>query len=1084
MTLSNNFYIFEKNWSTKMIPFNELLNELGYDVSPYYRPVDAPLEPETAYVFRGTHEVNVKGIYFIKTSPDNGQKLLPARPVVFLAEADTEKKARQIHRSIWNLSYIPFLIIQLPHQIRIYTGFNYSEDSDDGLLDQADHLNQLHNILINFTADSIDSKRIWNSKYAKKLDPEQRVDKRLLKNLEQLGQALKNDGLRDEVAHALIGKYVYFSYLRDRDVLTDDWLIQQEIDKNAVFELNATISSLKKLDKVLEDRVNGKIFPIDYDKENTLKDKHVSWVASVFKGDKILATAPELVQQLHLPFKAYDFRYIPVETFSAIYEQFISKRKEKGAIYTPEILADYLISEMESIKPLQRSMKILDPACGSGLFLVLVYRRLIEKEINRSGKNLKPEDLCEILLESIYGVERERDACYVTEFSLILTLLNYLEHRDLKDLKFRFPGLHNKQIFECDFFDKEGEKSEVNFWDQRLKFDWIVGNPPWIKANSKNEKYVLNWINTPENNHERPVGNKSVAEAFSWAVTDLLKSKGTAGLILPATSLFNLKSKKYRQTFFTKHQVFRITNFANFRNVLFDRRATLPAATIVFRPAIDTNDMPSIIHYGPYSINQISKTNKKLWSIIINESEIQTVSPYEAAKGETSFWKFALWGNYLDRRVIERLKHEFPVTLKEICKKRNWHFRQSAQLRNVNNNSIDNLEYIKNLKDVKIFKTDLIRQSPFRFSIPRSVLQQIPDEMCYIRKRGGKAGLKVNYAPHIILSPVWMSYIIYSDQDFIISPKHIGISASVQDLHYLRAISIYLRSNLVAYYLFFNAHEWGIFRQANWVSVNEVGEIPVPELSLEQIEELAKFQIEIVKLENKEILNFFSKLHKRKFHFEDSYHEMEIPGISFITDLTEAEQAGAEQFLFGLRSKLQRKIDKKIFNLFKIPEDIRVLVDEFVQTRLLLDRPSAVQTIIRKPTRQELLAYAKRLRDELDDFVMGSVYHRANITFSNELIECKIEITKENAKIPINENSIKEGDLTTAKLFSELNEDLREQFSQWVYVQQGLRLFEGSRIHIYKAPRLIDWTRTQAMIDAADIIGQAIEQARDINEND
>lgn len=1069
-----------------MIPFNNLLNKLGYDVSPHYRSVDSPLEPETAYVFRATRDVNVKGIYFIKTSPDNGQKLLPVRPVVFLAEADTEKKARQIHRSLWNLSYAPFIIIQFPHQIRIYTGFNYSEDSNDGLLEQVDHLNQIHNILIHFTADSIDTRRIWTTKYAEKLDPAQRVDKRLLKSLEQLGQALKNDGLRDEVAHALIGKYIYLSYLRDRGILTDEWLIQQKIDKNTVFALNTTISSFKRLDKILEDRVNGKIFPINFDQENTLKDKHVSWVASVFKGDKILATAPELVRQLHLPFKAYDFRYIPVETFSAIYEQFIYKRKEKGAIYTPEILADYLISEMESIKPLQRSMKVFDPACGSGVFLVLAYRRLIEKEINRSGRNLKPEELCEILFESIYGVERERDACYVTEFSLILTLLNYLEHRDLKDLKFRFPGLHNKQIFECDFFDKQGKKNEVKFWDQRFKFDWIIGNPPWIKADPKKEKYARNWINNSQNGYERPVGNKSVAEAFSWAVTDLLKSKGTVGLILPATSLFNLKSKKYRQSFFSKHQVFRITNFANFREVLFGGRATLPAITIVYCHTDDNNNnnKPTIIHYGPYSINQISSIYDELWTILINESEIKTITPYEAQQGETSLWKFALWGNHLDKRAIERIGHYFQITLDDLCRKRGWAFARNVELRDGKNYSSESLEYTPELKDKRIFRADLIDQTPFCFSISENILTKIPEEMCYIRKRGGKKGLKVIKHPHIVISSGWMNYIIYSDEDFVIAPLQLSIAASEKDREYLKALSVYLHSSIVAYYLFFHAQEWGVFRQAKRVSFTEIKKIPTPELTQKQIKELAALQEVLVIAEKQEISDFLSNLYKEKFQFDGNRGIEKIPVINMFFDLVKSDKKKVEQYIYHLQSELQKKIDEKIFNLFKIPEDIRILVDEFVQTRLLLDRPSAVQAVIRKPTRQELLAYATKLRDELDDFVMGSVYHRANITFSNELIECKIEITKENTKIPINENSIKEGDLSIAKLFSEISEDLREQFSQWVYVQRGLRLFEGSHIYIYKAPRVIDWTRTQAMIDAADIIGQAIEQARDIDEND
>ncbi len=436
-----------------MIALNDLLQNLGYNESSHYRVTDGPLDIETAHLFRAASEVGVKGVYVFETSPSSRNELRAPRPAVVVAEAISEEQARETHRSLWNLGYAPFLIILLPNQVRIYTGFVYSEElPGKGLLGEADTQEELLGLIKDFKANSIDTGFIWKSDYAKELDQNQRVDRQLLYNLEQLGTALEEKGLSPEVSHALIGKYVYLSYLRSRGILLDEWIIEHGIKIDDVFSLNATVSSLRSLVDALEERFNGKIFPIDFGKETALEDKHVSWVASVFNGSKIIKTAPDSVHQLHLPFKAYDFRYIPVETFSAIYEQFIRNRKEKGAIYTPEILADYVLSEMELVKPLEHGMKVLDPACGSGVFLVLAYRRLIEKELFHLGSEgkLKPEILSEILLESIYGIERETDACYVAEFSLILTLLHYSEPRDLQSLKFKFPNLHNTRIFDVE----------------------------------------------------------------------------------------------------------------------------------------------------------------------------------------------------------------------------------------------------------------------------------------------------------------------------------------------------------------------------------------------------------------------------------------------------------------------------------------------------------------------------------------------------------------------------------------------------------------------------------------------------------
>ena len=168
------------------------------------------------------------------------------------------------------------------------------------------------------------------------------------------------------------------------------------------------------------------------------------------------------------------------------------------------------------------------------------------------------------------------------------------------------------------------------------------------------------------------------------------------------------------------------------------------------------------------------------------------------------------------------------------------------------------------------------------------------------------------------------------------------------------------------------------------------------------------------------------------------------------------------------------RIDLNIYRLLKVPEDVRIIVEDFFKTRLPLDTPSKIKTVTREPSEKELNDYSSVLRNELDGFVMGKSFHRVTITYSHELIECIVEITQKNKSIPIDKSSIKKGDLTTAALLAELGDKLREQVAQWVYIQRGLRLFDGPRIYIYKTPRLIDWTRTQAIIDAGDIIGEII----------
>ncbi|MDQ1352080.1 MAG: hypothetical protein QG657_2386, partial [Acidobacteriota bacterium] len=414
-----------------MITLDELVQKLGYDVSPHYCRVNTPQPPESTHLFRSAKNLGLDGIYVFERAPESLKNHYTPAPAVYVGEAEDVNAVRQIHRKLWNLCFAPFAIIVLPNQVRVYTGFNYSEEEEnEGLVDELKTLEELNRLVRELNATAIDTGMVWQSEYAEKLDAGKRVDRRLLENIDTLGEELiRKGGLKDELANRLIGKYVYLKYLRDRGILTDEWMHEKNISPDRVFSLNATVRELKRLVKELEERFNGKIFPINFEEEEALKDKHVQWVAAIFSGAKIVDedATPDIVLQLHLPFKAYDFDYIPVETLSSIYEQFIFERKAKGAVYTPEALAGYVIAEMDSVKRLERGMKILDPACGSGIFLVLIYRLLIEREIQRQGKKLNARDLLDLLEESIYGVEREPDACYIAEFSLILTLLHYLE---------------------------------------------------------------------------------------------------------------------------------------------------------------------------------------------------------------------------------------------------------------------------------------------------------------------------------------------------------------------------------------------------------------------------------------------------------------------------------------------------------------------------------------------------------------------------------------------------------------------------------------------------------------------------------
>jgi N-6 DNA Methylase len=993
----------------------------------------------TEHLFRAAKKAGVQGAYLFQTSPPE-QKILPPRTAVYVAEAKTRDEAREIHQRLWNLGNAPFLVILLPNEIRVYTGFDFSlKDEKKGLITEIEEIidltfESIRDRLADFRADSIDSGRIWETQ-AKYITPEKRVDTHLLNNLKELEKYLKDRGLNLPIIHALIGKYVYIRYLHDRGILSKEWLAENSLNLDVVLSRNATLAGLLHLTEILESRFNGAIFPLPSNIEAILGDEIVSLVASTFKGDDPVSG------QLHLDFEAYDFSYIPVETLSSIYEQFLHSQgtgKKVGAVYTPEPVADYLLCELEESKPLQSGMKILDPCCGSGIFLVLAYRRLIELELAQNpNKKLKPTELRKILCESLYGIERNKEACYVAEFSLILTLLNYVDPPDLhRNKQFKFPSLHNTQIFECDFFDDDSD-----FWKQNKKFDWIVGNPPWIelKPDTVDEELARSWIR--RNTEERPATGNRVCEAFSWRVVDLLAPNGYVGLLIHANSLFNHESQKYRKTFFRDHTVARVTNFSHLAYVLFGGRGNEPAATLIYNTAETGVGKPEIIHYAPFMINQLpnrpwSKNKKQItWTITINENEISTILPKDVETGEMLAWKIALWGNLRDVKGMKRLNRLFPLNLGELINSKGWHFHKGLEIRDQNSEGeLEPAPYLEGWKEVDIHTksdADEVSRTSFRFAIPEIALHLIPHSSLFIRK-GRSLPFVLATAPHLVINA---GYCAYSDIDFVIPDPQIGISAGKADADYLRAISVLLNSSVVQYFLFFRSPSWGVGRSR--IYAKDLKLIPLPDFSPQLVTKL-------------------SKLQKRLEHLEK------------FTDASD--------------TSLQQLLDDAIEELLSIPKNTGIITREFISVRLQLNQGKSVVPATASPSEEYLQQYGLNLRDELDAFTEGSgLWHKVELTYAKQLIVCSVEFVRSDVSNAIDVTVEKaQGDLSL--FLSYIQEKAKQRFSQWVYVQRSLRIFEDSRVYICKSPRLIDWTRTQALNDADDIIAEILVANREPHE--
>ena len=329
------------------------------------------------------------------------------------------------------------------------------------------------------------------------------------------------------MSHALIGKYVYLHYLRDRGILSPRKLERWQIPSNIVFGRQATRDGLKAIQEKLDVWLNGAVFPIDFGRREAPHDEHVARVAATFGC--VTNRLTRTIGSFTLTSRPMTFPIFPIEVLSIIYEQFLhtpkkeegeSKGRLLGAYYTPIPVVNFMLSELEEHRPLERGMRVFDPACGSGVFLVQAFRRLIEKEYPPSGKRPTPRDLRELLETHFFGIDAEGDACGIAQLGLILTLLDYVLSPRLGDgWSSRSQNLPF-QTFVRTFgvpTSFETVTGSAPLATRRLIGSSVIrpGNNLRDATLQRRTSASFSWMKTEEK--RRPVGNRQMARALRVA---------------------------------------------------------------------------------------------------------------------------------------------------------------------------------------------------------------------------------------------------------------------------------------------------------------------------------------------------------------------------------------------------------------------------------------------------------------------------------------------------------------------------------------------------------------------------------------
>lgn len=320
-----------------------------------------------------------------------------------------------------------------------------------------------------------------------------RADRRLIDDLRYVRKRLEATGLSMAQAHALIGRSILVRYLEDRGVLTRSYF-ERVAGDNPAWRLALDTegptpmlgpSSKKRLyDRVLCSAgfthalfnrlaadFNGDLFALGEARDKRFKDNVLRLLREFLLGEIQSGQQP-------LFFWAYDFEVVPLALISSIYEQFYHDARSRaqsepapeadgvtiegeeaaedgsyaerapgqteygdqevgdadrgaGTHYTPANLVHDALRRTLTPNCLALKPKVLDPACGSGIFLVEAFRRIVRFEAQRRRRKLLPSELRNILRHRITGVEVNAEAARVAAFSLYLALLDQQEPPDV-----------------------------------------------------------------------------------------------------------------------------------------------------------------------------------------------------------------------------------------------------------------------------------------------------------------------------------------------------------------------------------------------------------------------------------------------------------------------------------------------------------------------------------------------------------------------------------------------------------------------------------------------------------------------------
>ncbi|MDD5417314.1 MAG: N-6 DNA methylase [Candidatus Nanoarchaeia archaeon] len=294
----------------------------------------------------------------------------------------------------------------------------------------------------------------------------------------------------------------------------------------------------------------------------------------------------------------YDFSAIEADVLGNIYEQYLGhilkktskrakveeghkKRKEHGIYYTPTYIVDYIVKNtigelLKDKKVNPEKIRILDPACGSGSFLIKAFDTLNEywKEKDKyysqtkldTGSGTTFTRKTNILKNNIFGVDLDKQAVEIAQLNLLLKIAERGHRLPLlqQNIKNGNSLIDDSKVAGDKAFDWNKEFSEVM---KEGGFDVVIGNPPYFNMQTTG-KGIQNYFATNDKWKNVFRGQSDILYYFILLGLNVLKEKGYLGFI---TSRYWLESKwadKLREYILDKAKIKQILDFGD--NLVFN----------------------------------------------------------------------------------------------------------------------------------------------------------------------------------------------------------------------------------------------------------------------------------------------------------------------------------------------------------------------------------------------------------------------------------------------------------------------------------------------------------------------------------